>query len=412
MKTLREIGSLIALSVASAAVGCGADDAPGGSGSSGGSGGSNGGSVAAAGAGTGGAGAPNGGSAPTTAGNSSSGSSAAGGSVSGSSGSGGSGGASGSAGATMGDAGMGGDDASAGAGGEDAGEPTIDFDCSQIPALPADFDVISGVEPSEDFVFDPQGRLLNFSSESRALMAFKLGDTKSKYLRPGPSEEESISGMGMLPGGDVVVNLSSTVARFTADGGSTEIANSLEYPNGLTVARDGSVYVAEQDGGRVVRIDPDTKQKTTIAEDLEFANGVSLTQDQKTLHVGTFGKGIVYALDLSTTPAGVRVLAEDFATGGEAAGLDGVATDYCGNVYVTEFVEAKVWRITPDGQTSLAVDLGKEAGAVWIPNLHFGSGIDGWDTKTLYVMNLDEPRVFAVKIGVPGASQPQFGGKN
>jgi sugar lactone lactonase YvrE len=308
---------------------------------------------------------------------------------------------------------MGGDDSVAGAGaGGDEGDPPIQVDCSQIPALPVDFDIISGVEPSEDFVFDPQGRLLNFSGESRALMAFKLGDTKSKYLRPGPSEEESIAGVGMLPGGDVVANLSSTVGRFTADGGSIEIANSLEYPNGLTVARDGTVYVAEQDGGRVVRINPDTKQKTTVADDLEYANGLSLSEDQKTLHVGTFGKGIVYAIDLTKTPAMVRVLAEDFAVGGDAAGLDGVATDFCGNVYVTEYIEAKVWRITPDGTASLAVDLGKDAGATWIPNLHFGSGIGGWDRKILYVMNLDEARVFAVKIGVPGTTQPQFGGKN
>jgi sugar lactone lactonase YvrE len=297
---------------------------------------------------------------------------------------------------------------SAGGEGGSGGEPPIDFDCSQLPALPVAFDTIDGVSSSEDFVFDKQGRLLNFSGESNALMAFTLGDTKSEFVRPGP--EEYAAGVGMLPNGDLVANLASTVSRFTADGGSEEIASSLEYPNGLTVGLDGMVYVAEQAAGRVVRIDPQTKKKTTIAEDLGNANGLSLSQDQKTLHVGTFGDGTVWALDLTKTPAGVRVLAEKFADGGEFAGLDGVATDICGNVYVTEFSAAKVWRITPDGKAKLAVDLGSAVQASWIPNLHFGSGVGGWDPKTLYVMSLDGPRVFALKIGVPGTSQPQLKG--
>jgi sugar lactone lactonase YvrE len=201
------------------------------------------------------------------------------------------------------------------------------------------------------------------------------------------------------------------VARFTSEGGSEEIANNLEYPNGLTVGLDGMVYVAEQSGGRVVRIDPQTKKKTTLAEDLGNANGVSLSQDQKTLHVGTFGEGKIWALDLTKTPVDVRILAENFGDGGEYAGLDGVATDICGNVYVTEYSYAKVWRVAPDGTAKLAVDLGKEAAANWIPNLHFGSGVGGWDRKTLYVMSLDAPQVFALKIGVPGTSQPQLKGK-
>jgi sugar lactone lactonase YvrE len=214
----------------------------------------------------------------------------------------------------------------------------------------------------------------------------------------------------MLPNLDLVANLGSSVARFTPEGGSEELANSLEYPNGLTVGLNGMVYVSEQAAGRVIRIDPATKQKTTVADELGNANGLALSQDQKTLHVGTFGEGKVWALDLTQTPAGVRVLAEDFGDGGDGAGFDGLATDVCGNVYVTEFSVAKIWRISPGGQTKLAVDLGSEAQASWIPNLHFGSGVGGWDRKTLYVMSLDAPRVFALKIGVPGTSQPQLKG--
>jgi sugar lactone lactonase YvrE len=409
MKYLHPAAGMTALGIA-CAVACGGTDDDGARGASGAAGsagnaGSGGANVVTGGAtGTAGASANTAGTGGTTGGSAGSAGGTAGGGAGGASAAGAS-----TAGGADGEAGMAGEGAG-GAGGEggSGGEPPIDFDCSQLPALPAAFDTVNGVSSSEDFVFDAEGRLLNFSGESNALMAFTLGDMKSKFVRPGP--EDFVAGVGMLPNGDIVANLSSTVGRFTANGGSEELANSLEYPNGLTVGRNGMVYVAEQSAGRVVRIDPATKKKTTIAEDLGNANGLSLSQDQKTLYVGTFGDGKVWAIDLTQTPAEVRVLAEDFADGGEAAGLDGVATDVCGNVYVTEFSVAKIWRITPDGKSKLAVDLGTLAQASWIPNLHFGSGVGGWDRKTLYVMSLDAPRVFALKVGVPGTTQPQLKG--
>ena len=92
-----------------------------------------------------------------------------------------------------------------------------------------------------------------------------------------------------------------------------------------------------------------------------------------------------------------------FEPGGERGGLDGVQVDACGYVYVTEFVEGLVWRISPDGQH---VEKAADLPSGWIPNLHFGRGVGGWDLHTLYVMDRDDGRVFELPIGVPGKDAP------
>jgi hypothetical protein len=82
-------------------------------------------------------------------------------------------------------------------------------------------------------------------------------------------------------------------------------------------------------------------------------------------------------------------------------GLDGIGVDACDNVYVTEYITGNIWRITPEGETEVAVELPSS----WIPNMHWGSGVEGWETDVLYVMDRDEGRVFELQVGV-GAKVP------
>ncbi len=82
--------------------------------------------------------------------------------------------------------------------------------------------------------------------------------------------------------------------------------------------------------------------------------------------------------------------------------LDGITVDACGYVYVTEYVQGHVWRISPDGAQ---VERVATLPSSWIPNLHFGEGIGGWDNTTLYVADRDEGRMFAIPIGIPGTAR-------
>lgn len=94
---------------------------------------------------------------------------------------------------------------------------------------------------------------------------------------------------------------------------------------------------------------------------------------------------------------GLACLPADFA--GELGGLDGVAADLCGNVYVTEYVIGEVWRFSgpgADGERVAALD------SEWIPNLRWGNGVGGWAIDHLYVMDRLNQGVFDLSVGVQG----------
>jgi sugar lactone lactonase YvrE len=84
-------------------------------------------------------------------------------------------------------------------------------------------------------------------------------------------------------------------------------------------------------------------------------------------------------------------------------GLDGLGVDVCGHVYIAEYVIGIVWRFPPTGGRAeflAALDSG------WIPNVHWGSGLGGWDKNTLYVADRDQGRLFGLEVGAPGVPQP------
>ncbi len=80
-------------------------------------------------------------------------------------------------------------------------------------------------------------------------------------------------------------------------------------------------------------------------------------------------------------------------------GLDGMAADACGNVYVTEYVMGYIWRFSASGAEP---ELVAETGSYWIPNLHWGLGVGGWQRDVLYVQERDTDDVLALSLGVEG----------
>ena len=88
--------------------------------------------------------------------------------------------------------------------------------------------------------------------------------------------------------------------------------------------------------------------------------------------------------------------------GGEQffGGLDGVAVDACGYVWATEYTKGYVWRFPPEGGEP---DLAVETETFWIPNMHFGNGIGGWDPNTMYMQDRSTDDLLVIPIGIPGA---------
>jgi len=281
---------------------------------------------------------------------------------------------------------------------DDAGDDDTapDVDCDAIPEGPFEYTVLVGPKASEDMAFDDEGHVIG--ADAGNLMKSTYDGTSEIFV---PSAGGFIAGIRALPSGDIVYSDVDTGTIFRIDkttGEKTALLSGLEYANGLEVDLDGFVYAAEQSGGKVRRIDSETGDFTVIAEDLSNPNGVSFSPDYKTLYVGSFGGGMIYAIEFDDEgQPGEATIFVDELGGGQ---LDGMAVDACGNIYVDEYIAAIVWRISPDGQDrQQVIDL--SADTTWIPNMQWGSGVGGWETETLYVLDIASDQMYETPIGVP-----------
>ncbi len=269
------------------------------------------------------------------------------------------------------------------------GEP----DCDNLMPLPLEFVEVFGARRAEDYVFDAEGQLLSIRNE--ALFAGAYGELATLVV-PGIASGFT-SGTSMLPGGDLIFNDVNTgsVIRVDAEGSTSVIMGGLSYPNGLTVGNDGWVYVAENNGDRVDRFDPEDPEIEVLFES-DGPNGLAFSADFNRLYVGSYDYGGLKVYDMETEV--LTVINEDLEA------IDGVLVDVCDNIYLSQFVTGNVWRIDPENQVELVVNLPSS----WIPNLNFGSGIGGWELDRIYVNDLTRNRVFELVPGTVGIDVPHL----
>jgi sugar lactone lactonase YvrE len=182
-----------------------------------------------------------------------------------------------------------------------------------------------------------------------------------------------------------------------ADGRSISISNSPAFD------AEGRLYVSDshafkEPGPGVFRFDPDGAGELWYGEPINFANGLALSPDGRSLYVAeTFGNAVFRIPIKEDGSAGAR---EEIAT---LPGMlpDGLAFDRAGNLYVACYEPSVVLRIAPDGAIErFAGD--EEAHLFCHPtNLAFRDG-------TLFTTNLGRWHITAVDTGADGL--PLYGG--
>ena len=279
----------------------------------------------------------------------------------------------------------------------DTGSSTTGPDCSVPPPTPVNFQTIQFFETAEDFDIDGDGYLGTIDNGN--LIGLDMAGDQ-KVIAPNMTSGGS-AGTRILPNGDwVVADLADgSLKLFEASTGvKRTLLAGLAYPNGVEVDSNGYVYVAENNGARLRWVHSVTGDSGTIADDLVLPNGVILSPDEQTIYVGSFGGGMVYAIDRVAPNTqdwtNQRTL---FEAQGPDGGFDGINVDVCGNVYITEFMAGKVYRISADGQdTAMVANLP----SFWIPNMRWGHGIGGWETDVMYVSGFSE--IYALEMGIEG----------
>lgn len=281
------------------------------------------------------------------------------------------------------------------------GGTTTTLDCSGMPLAWRKLTIPS----SEDFTTGLDGKLYGVSTGTGAL-ARSAHDGTHEPLVPNVSTWGR--GTRFLPGGDLVVAIpdNGTVRRFDpTTWGSEVIANGLAEPNGIAIGENGLVYLT-QASGRVVRIDPDTAQVTTLFDTPVSTDGITFAPDYRTLYWNSESGQVIKAeIDAAGNLVTDPVVHATVNTGAGFSLLDGMTSDACGNLYVVE-MSGRVHRVFPDGSQQVFVDLTNQG--PFISAVNFGSGFGGFEETFLYIMDLNGG-VFEIETDIPRNWEPYLG---
>jgi len=200
----------------------------------------------------------------------------------------------------------------------------------------------------------------------------------------------------------------SAVFRVTLDGNVSIYADGFNTPNGLALGDDGNLFMVDNLGGRVFKILPDGSS-TPYGPPIPGPSGVIKDPFSDTLWVTSYTNDQILKLapDSSITP---------FISGGGLNGPVGFAEDDSNNIYIGNFDDGEIYRITPGGGLEFLADVpGQPLGFItYTSGYIYGTALGG---HRIYRISLTgEVEIFAGS-GIAGtvdgpASTARFNGPN
>jgi sugar lactone lactonase YvrE len=301
--------------------------------------------------------------------------------------------------------GAGGEDVGAGgAGGEGgamggAGGETATFDCATASDQPQGIRVMSGPRGYHGLAIDKQGLIFGLDPSNTLTRSTYEGDW-APFVPNVMADQIAFTGNGhlIMAAPEGLVGITPEAQRFTING---EL-----YGYGLRIGPDGRAYLAEPKAIRRVNLVTGVAETVINMPDIDegtFAHAFDWSPSFDKLYVGMTGESggnvRVVALDAELNASGALEPFVDIAPG--SVWIDGVGTDICGNVYVANFATSQLFRVTPDGQSTLYVDWSIDP-SQYGHGLIFGNGIGGFREDALYLpMPYAENAVQEIIVGVP-----------
>ncbi len=186
--------------------------------------------------------------------------------------------------------------------------------------------------------------------------------------------------------------------RWDADKNGQPFAGGINdivvAPNGAAYATVFGPYVDPRPTsvvGKIVYLAPDSQEWVEVANDLNYANGIGVSPDQKTLYVSeTVGNCILKftinddgSLSHRANFALLNLLVND-KNKSWWLGPDSMKIDSKGNIYVAQWFGGKILKLSPEGKLLHVFEIAAGDGTT---NVAFGEG-----EKELFVTVVKDPK--------------------
>ncbi len=246
---------------------------------------------------------------------------------------------------------------------------------------------IDSFKAAEGISFNAEGKLFIAANRAAWLAqpdgsVAKLADTHTNLGMAGIGERDIL----MADFGPTNVfndgeNDDGIVWRITPDGQKSVAAKGIADPNFILVMADGSYLVSDDGTNKIYRVTPDGQMRLWSTA-IDFPNGMALSRDGQTLYVAQIFKqinpvvfdGRLWALPVKNfLPAGEPTLVAEVGKG-----LDGLAMDERGRVYIADNQNGKIWRYSPESGDVILIAEGMPN----VASMVFGEG--AFDHQSLY----------------------------
>lgn len=233
-----------------------------------------------------------------------------------------------------------------------------------------------------------------------------------------PLPGHSPSGLGFRPDGSLLIASTEDRQVLRYDGETVvtiaDLTDLAPASLGDMVIDDaGRAYIGSQafSGGVIIRLDPDDSatSATIVAEDLDFPNGMVITDDRSTLIVAESIARRLTAFTIDDGAGGGALHNRRIFAGGLDGPPDGIALDAGGGVWTSMTLAHQFERIVEGGAVTDRIDMGDRVA--------IACTLGGPERRTLFLLSSTDAypqrligtrlsRLDAVTVATPGAGLP------
>lgn len=136
----------------------------------------------------------------------------------------------------------------------------------------------------------------------------------------------------------------TVVRRLTPDGAVSVYASDFDTPNGLAIDTTGNLYVANNSGGRISKVAPDGIVTQNFITGILNPSGLVFNTAGDTLYISHYASSEISRVALAD-PSNVTT----WVSGSPLDGPIGMVFDADNNLYVGNFNDGRIFKISPDG---------------------------------------------------------------